>query len=97
MDVVIDGQAYVIEDWPMQEEDGEYCAASQRIRVQKDAKPLYKRVVVLHELIHACYEHSGSPPEPLAEEQVALLISRRLLPILRDNPNLVKYLTEEDV
>lgn len=91
--VMIDGSLYFIQAADLETEDGEYCAASQTIRVQRYAPAPYKRVILLHELIHACYEHAGSPAEPLAEEAVALLISRRLLPILRDNPELVEYLT----
>ena len=96
MDLVIkvDDQDYVVFEKDMEEQDGEFCAATQTILLQKSATPGYKRVVLLHELIHACYEHAGSPPEPLAEEQVACLVSRRLLPILRNNPDLVSYLTE---
>lgn len=91
--VTIDGTSYLVLEDNLKDEDGEFCAASQVIRVQQAASVDYQRVVLLHELIHACFEHAGSPTEPLTEEQVACLVSRRLLPILRDNPQLVAWLT----
>lgn len=91
--VTIDGVLYDVRLVKLDAEDGEFCAASQAIKVQEGAGVAYQRVVLLHELIHACYEHAGSPPGPLGEEQVACMISRRLLPILRDNPEVVRWLT----
>ena len=92
--VTIDGDDYLIGALPEDsEDDGNYHGADQCIRLKPFMGQGYTRTVLLHELIHACYEHAGSPSEPLAEEQVALLVSRRLLPILRDNPELVQYLT----
>lgn len=93
--ITIDGVPYVVCRAAMNDEDGEFCAASQQIKVQAGVPDDYARVTLLHELIHACFEHAGSP-EVLTEELVACMVSRRLLPILRDNPHLVAYLTADD-
>ena len=94
--VSIDGTSYLVVEDNLTGEDGEYCAASQVIKVQQAASANYQRVVLLHELIHACFEHAGSPAEPLTEEEVCCLVSRRLLPILRDNRELVDWLTNSE-
>lgn len=91
--IKIDGVQYDVDITNLDTEDGEFCATSLAIKVQADAPYETQRTILLHELVHACFEHAGSPPEPLTEEHVACLISRRLLPILRDNPDLVAYLT----
>lgn len=95
--IKIDGAVYHVVLGGLPEdgaEDGTFEPASQVILTRAMLRPYYSKVVLLHELIHACYEHAGAPEQPLTEEQVACLVSRRLLPILRDNPELVKWLTE---
>lgn len=95
--IVIDGIEYRIVRAKLEAEDGEFCAGTLRIRINENLPRPYERTILLHEITHACFEHAGSPGgSMLSEETVACLVSRRLLPILRDNPHVLAYLTATD-
>lgn len=55
--------------------------------------------VLLHEILHACYQAGGManshvPEEPQAlEEQIVAMLSVPLLQVLRDNAPVARYLT----
>lgn len=68
-----------------------------RIEVTLGFSPLYTKETLLHEVLHAAWERAF-PNAPLSwdaqEEKFIRAISPVLLGILRDNPTLVRYLTE---
>lgn len=54
-----------------------------------------KREVLLHEVMHACFDSSGlTMKDNCPEEMVVNDLTFPLLGVLRDNPDLVAYLTE---
>lgn len=59
------------------------------------ASPVAEREVLLHEVIHACVMASAVPWAEKTEERFVATVSPRLLEVLRDNPALVRYLTEK--
>lgn len=50
-----------------------------------------KAQTLMHEIIHACLD--GTTLEPAVDEQVCRALDGPLLAALRDNPDLVRYLT----
>lgn len=62
------------------------------IYVSSTAGEERRREVLLHEILHACIEsHSVSHED---EEMLVTEVAPVLLDVLRQNPHLVKYLTE---
>ena len=77
--------------------DGEYHASTQTIAVRSGMPLNYSRYILAHEIVHGLFEHAGAAPEGderYTEEQVACIIGRALPGLLRNNPDLVSYLTE---
>lgn len=55
------------------------------------------REVLLHEVMHACYDTSGlTLKDDCPEEMVVNDLSFALLGVLRDNPDLVAFLTAKE-
>lgn len=75
--------------------DGLQNDSTLRIVVNTDLAPLYERGVLLHEVVHACLSHGAQFLDHDQGEMVAAALESALLGVLRDNPELVKYLTEE--
>lgn len=79
------------------QEDGEFDASTQEIRIRSDMAPLYAKHIVTHESLHALWEHAGltaaGGPLEMYEEQVVTALAWRLLFFLRGNPDLLKFLT----
>lgn len=76
-------------------EDGGYEARTQTIEIRAGLPAHYERNTLLHEVLHACWEHGGlnvhDRPAPTEEEAVSSL-AYRLIQVLRANPALVAYL-----
>lgn len=73
-------------------------AQSLTIRVDVDGLAATAvRETLLHEALHACWETSGLAAHEVAEhtEQVITALAPQLLHLLRANPDLVAYLTED--
>ena len=76
---------------------------AQRIEVSTGGGPENTRTTVLHEILHQCLRVTGCDPDADAkanledvEERAVSAIAGPLLATLRDNPDLVDYLTESD-
>lgn len=75
--------------------DGLHDLSLQRIVVNPGMPAMYTRGVLLHEVIHACLSVGATFLDHDQQEQVCAQLEATLLGVLRDNPELVKYLTEE--
>jgi hypothetical protein len=80
-------------------DSGNMDADRLRILVQKDQPLMSKRDTALHELIHATLSqgmsHRLKEIDKDLEEELVAHLAPRILAMLRDNPEFVKYLTEE--
>ena len=78
--------------------DGQYHASTQTIEVRPGLPRQYEKYILCHEIVHGLLEHAGvlegEGQETFTEEQVACIIGRALPKLLKDNPELVKYLAE---
>lgn len=78
---------------------GEFSAMKQTISLVDKVSDGYSRYLLAHELVHALFEHAGAntgkPGERFTEEQVACIIGRALPALLKDNPELVRYMTND--
>jgi hypothetical protein len=54
-----------------------------------------ERAVLLHEILHACFVDSSYEMTYEEEERVVATLTNPLLSVLRDNPDVVRYLLEE--
>lgn len=79
------------------QEDGEFDASTQEIRIRPGMGEDYARHIVTHECLHGMWEHAGltaaGGPLELIEEQVVTALAWRLVAFLRANPQLIAYLT----
>lgn len=78
-----------------------YCDYdNQEIVIKKNATKERKRNIVLHEIMHAVFESVHASPRSMRadeiEEYYVVHSAPILVDVLRDNPNLVKYLTHKD-
>jgi hypothetical protein len=55
----------------------------------------YARATLLHEILHACIRSSDPTLDDEHEETVVAAITGPLLSMLRDNPDVLDYLTED--
>lgn len=78
------------------QEDGEFDAAEQTIKLRPGMKLAYAQHVLCHEVSHAMWEHSGLTAAGGAveahEEVVVTAMARRLWSLIRDNPDLVDFI-----
>ena len=81
--------------------------AGLTIYIRPDLPPMVERETLLHEVMHAAYYVAGNPfgwmnlapdddedREMSLEEQTIRFTSPLILSVLRDNPDLVAYLTQ---
>ncbi len=71
-----------------------------RIWIQRKQTPIMERDTVLHEVLHALLDQTGAKRRFKEvgtdfEEEMVVELTPRILQVLRDNPRLVAYLTEE--
>jgi hypothetical protein len=55
----------------------------------------YARATLLHEILHACIRSSDPTLDDEHEETVVAAITGPLLSMLRDNPDVLDYLTDD--
>lgn len=78
-------------------------SSKQAIVLRKDNPPDYQAETLLHEIIHQCLRVTGVDPDEDAkanvvdvEERAVKAIAGPLLRVLRDHPELVAYLVNDD-
>lgn len=104
MDVYINGKWYTIKDDPDLDRDrsGECSALHCVIRIGPDQTEQQRRDTVWHEVKHAIFFETGlnteiEESEPkVTEEMIVRRTASMELAVLRENPDLVAYLTEDD-
>lgn len=75
---------------------GECHVGNLSILIRKDTVPSKKREIVLHEILHAAWEAGGLQLlKQVTEEDAVDRFAYVMLGVLRSNPDLVTYLTEE--
>jgi hypothetical protein len=67
----------------------------QRIQLRPGMAPGFKRQIMLHEIVHLLFDDSGLEMASEDEERICLALQAPLLGVLRDNPDLVAWLTSE--
>jgi hypothetical protein len=80
------------------QEDGEFDAATQEVRVRPGMARDYAKHIVVHEALHGMWEHAGltaaGGPAEMHEELVVTAMARRLVTFIRDNPELIAFLAK---
>ena len=78
--------------------NGDACGAcdmeSMVIAVDPGKAEDYARATLLHEILHACVRASDPNLDDDQEEAAVAAITGPLLSTLRDNPDIVEYLTQ---
>jgi hypothetical protein len=69
--------------------------STQRIVIRPGMAAGFKRQIVLHEIVHQLLDDSGLELATEIEEQICLSLQAPLLGLLKDNPDLVAWLTSE--
>ena len=79
---------------------GIHQRALQRLVIDADGGPDARRDVLIHELLHAILSNAGTDQDGdearKATEAFIERVSAGLLGVIRDNPDLIAYLTEKD-
>ncbi len=66
---------------------GDYTASSKRIRLSDEMPASEQAEVLLHEVIHACFDIFGwNERETLTEEQVCTFVAKGLAQVFQANP-----------
>lgn len=94
--ITVDGVPYTVALDETLPEDGEYTARACTIRLRPDMALPYARAVLIHEWLHALWEHSGltaDGKETPNEEMAVTALAYRVLESLRANPQLLAFLT----
>jgi hypothetical protein len=68
---------------------------SMSIAVDPGRHEDYARATLLHEILHACIRSSDPTLDDEHEETVVAAMTGPLLSMLRDNPDVLDYLTED--
>jgi hypothetical protein len=79
---------------PEEDACGACDAASLTIAIDPGDAEDYNRATLLHEILHACLRSSDPAVDDEQEEMVVAAITGPLLSALKDNPELIEYLTE---
>ena len=69
--------------------------STERIVIRPGMSPGFKRQIMIHEIVHLLFDDSGLELETDVEEQICLSLQAPLLAVLKDNPDLVAWLTSE--
>ncbi len=69
--------------------DGSISYHDLEIQIASKQQPLFERATLMHEIMHGLAKHTGTT---LSEKQIEAL-AYSLVTLLRDNPDLVVYLT----
>jgi hypothetical protein len=68
---------------------------SMSIAVDPGRHEDYARATLLHEILHACVRSSDPTLDDEHEETVVAAMTGPLLSMLRDNPDVLDYLTDD--
>jgi hypothetical protein len=68
---------------------------SMSIAVDPGKHEDYARATLLHEILHACIRSSDPTLDDEHEETVVAAITGPLLSMLKDNPDVLDYLTDD--
>jgi hypothetical protein len=68
---------------------------SMSIAVDPGRHEDYARATLLHEILHACIRSSDPTLDDEHEETVVAAMTGPLLSMLRDNPDVLDYLTDD--
>lgn len=76
---------------------GEHHSNSQQIFIGTDSHIEIQKEILLHELMHACFQNfwKGASIEmnkDSIEEFICTQLSKQLMQVMKDNPELVKHL-----
>jgi hypothetical protein len=94
--VTTDAEAHLVaEDEMSSRLYGMSDKSSQRIQIRPGMAPGFTRQIMLHEIVHQLFDDSGLELDNQVEEQICLSLQAPLLGVLRDNPDLVAWLTSE--
>lgn len=81
--------------------DGATMESDELIILDNDIQGNYEKEVLLHEAMHAMWgqtsldrDYPDGPPDSEGEK-IIFTLAPRILALLRDNPELVKWLTEK--
>lgn len=95
--VVVGGKAW--DEARLKENDadliGHHSPSTLTISMQPGLVAGAQREVMLHEVMHACFNAVGQPLKDDDEEDAVRALACGLLAVLRDNPPLVAYLLDE--
>jgi hypothetical protein len=72
--------------------DGSFSSRRHRIEIREDLPPAEQAKVLMHEIIHACFECFNLPHEKLDEERICLALDGPLTTVFTDNPWLIGVL-----
>lgn len=75
---------------------GHHAADTLTIAMQPGLAVGAAREVLLHEVMHACFNAAGQPISDDHEEDAVRTLAPTVLAALRDNPQLAAYLLAED-
>ena len=90
------GHSDVLRFHPYGDACGACDEASLTIAVSPGQAEDYGRSTLLHEILHACVRASSPDIDDEQEEKMVSALTGPLLGALRDNPELIEYLTSED-
>ena len=87
---------YSIVDWPVAAANEAACYGQcdydkLEIRVRQDLKPSRKAEVLLHEILHACWEVGTIPANP-EEEHAVNALGIHLTNAMRTNPEVFRWI-----
>lgn len=68
---------------------------TQEIICRRDSTHDRAAVTLMHELLHACFLVADHPLREKAEERAVTKLAPVLVSLLRDNPHIIHFLTEE--
>ena len=92
----LDFEVVVVNGDELEDHFGDMHPDSLRIRLMEGIAPGLERETLMHELMHAAYYASGLREyETEHEEREVTALALALLAMLRNNPELVAYLTAD--
>ena len=98
--VTIGPYTYAVLCQPIIDNRGYHNRTQQQIVIDADGGPDARRDTLIHELLHAILSNAGtdqdSDEQRKATEAFIERVSSGWLGVIRDNPDLIAYLTEKD-
>jgi Zn-dependent peptidase ImmA (M78 family) len=99
---MVDGRPYIIRmvdqlfDQDGDSLDGTTDTKMGVIDIRKDQSIAEERDTIVHELLHACFDQNirNYEKKKFTEEESVRRVTPKLLKVIRDNPELMEYLTQ---